>query len=162
MAQIAYGKAILDKFITYMTTQLSSLSLVYIGYSPSLAEEPVYPSKPRTDLPRFHVRPMLYEISPGMPSRTSDFVYRAITYYYRRQSAGQNHTALLLQDLETIVNPFIYNWDEASMDVSGQSLMGCIPEEVRVLPTLAHDFHDPELRVSVVEISWRIISQSRA
>lgn len=154
--------ALIDALDTYLTGHASvvGLGLVYLGPSPQLAPEPVYPSSPVADCPRLHIRAYRQRMTP-MPSLRTDMAQQVSLWYYRRQTPGQNHAQLLQQDLDTLSSVFTGEWDPAGLDAATEAFYGAFVEEVVVHDELRHELDDPRLRVSVGEIVLRLDSSSR-
>lgn len=153
---------LLDALDTFLTAHagIVTLGLVYLGPSPVLAPEPIYPSSPVADCPRLHIRPSSQRMEP-MPVTRTDMHHLVSLWYYRRQTPGQNHPQLLIQDLDTITSSLVGTWTSAGLEAATEAFYGAYIEVVEVHPELRHDFDDPRLRVSVGEIVLRLDTSSR-
>ena len=119
-----------------------------------------YPSNPYTMCPRLQLRMMTQDITPGPPQggQAQDAVYKFSLFYQRRQTMGEPHQILLIDDLEIICNRLILfkMYPPEIEAVEGFSNFKSYPASFIVHNDLRHDFDDPNLRISVGEINYAL------
>lgn len=165
MAHTAKGKAQGDALLAHLNAQASIVALGLVGgarWTQGARQEPAYPTDPRGDCPSLELRMRTEEVSPGNTYGRSHAGATFTLWYKRRQTPGQDHQQLLVQDVEAIINVLLGRWRPAGMvAVAGQSFYGVYPKDPPIVhDELRHEFDDPALRVSVAEIP--LVAQSDA
>jgi len=165
----AFGDAIittLQNAITNTSLSITGLSTGDVGWARAILTEPMYIVNPNT-LPVIKVRFNNYSASPG-PSKRMECEYEFSIFYFRKQTVGQQHQELLIQDLEKIAEVFTNNNDSwrptelASIDTDNQQLLTAFVSSIIMYPELHYDIDDPSIRISTGEIKLNILSYSYA
>lgn len=134
--------------ISYGQSKLAGLGLKYLGWAKQMAgSSPVYPPDPRDACPRLELRALTTDFNV-LASYGLDFDMALVWWYYRRQTIGENHQELLLQDMAEIEKVFSAGCRPSPMLQAGACLVQPIQATYR--EELRHPrVDDPELRVSV-------------
>lgn len=164
----AKGKANGDAFIAFLNGQAAITTLLgganRVAWQDGTQREPFYPVNPYTDCPSLRLRMFVQDVGPGKNAGRSEANAEYSLWYKRLQVPGQAHQALLIADLETILNLIMGRWRPANMQaVPDQAFFGLYPKQPPVIhDELHHEFDDPRLRVSVAEIPLRAVSEALA
>lgn len=147
--------AVLDGIVAFYAAHLGT-TIEFIGRSPILGPEPVYPPCVRKVARRLHVRLPSVTLSPGPPQQKSVVDYVVPVVYYRRNDGGAGHADSLVAEAQSLLDPWLMNWRPSQLRdpaIPGLELISAVPESM----TFMADLSDPTgPGVSVVELQIRI------
>ncbi len=156
------GKAIGDTILTYVGGYIATAPIPItlatpIDWMPNTDEPSTsYPPNPYLLCPSLQLRLYTSEVSPGPPvaGTAHNATYRFSLWYYRRQTRGQSHQELLIQDLETIANPWTIDrlFPAQFSAITGFKPLRATSPGYTVYSEIRHEFDHPNLRISVGEV----------
>jgi hypothetical protein len=154
------GKPMGDAILHLLLPLKTTLGLVRLGWLRNMSD-PVtsYPTNPYRQCPRMLLRYYTAEFMPGPPRggtvQGTNYTYSII--YQRRQTPGEEHQELLVNESELIANFFSENsWQPYLLQaVPGYDLISAVPQ-ITYHPELRHEFDDPNLRISVCEVVIKV------
>lgn len=150
---------IAQAMVTWLNGKSAVQALGTVVLDLSGVPHPRYPINPVADCPRLllalNVAQNQLAISNGRES-----TYQISLWYYRRQTAGQEHRRLLAEAIQDIEQEFLT--DARPTALQNYTLQLQTPYEIRYHDDMAHPLSDePRLRVSVAEILLIIQSSAR-
>lgn len=150
-------RAITGALATYLSSNLSGLSLVSCAVDKQATQHPRYPANPVTQLPAIFVRAYKSDVE-ALTNQGARWTQSVSIWYYRKQTPGQAHQDLLMSDLKTIHELILSNYNPTALSAVGAEFVQAV--EVVVHDELEHPFGEPKLRVSVGEIVLQITARS--
>lgn len=155
------GDAIINVLRNGVTSlDIDGLESGDIDWARAIISEPGYILDPNQALPQIKLLFINLTDRLGMNARL-DCVYEYALYYFRKQTVGEDHQELILQDINNIFELFSDNaaqWRPAEFALIGagppeeQQLQSIVPTEVKFYPELRHTIDLPSIRISVAEI----------
>lgn len=164
MAHTAKGKALGDALIAHLTGESTVTAIATPAWADSMGAEPFYPIDPVSDCPSITLEIHTEDIKPqpGRGGMGSAITISGSIWLKRRQTAGQAHQTMMLTDMETVMNTLLGNWRPTEfINVAGQSNYGLTFQNPIIRDEMRHPFGEPRLTVSVAEIPFVIICESR-
>lgn len=162
-------EAVSQGFVDYLNSrqQIIDLSLAEDGLAKSFPGRPEsasssYPANPYIQCPRLLLvtEDAIFRPRTGGGGLIHDVVYTCSIFYQRRQVPGQQHHAIMRVDADSIINPFSHDKLQppplTNPSIPGFLLTKCFPGQVTFHPDLYHEFRDPYLTVSVVQVNFVI------
>lgn len=150
-------KAITEELATYLSSNLASLSLVSCAVDKGVAPHPRYPANPVAMLPAVFVRAYTSEVE-ALTNQGAKWQQSVSVWYYRKQTASQNHQQLLMADLKTIHEVLLQDYCPTALGSAGAEFVQAT--EIVVHDEISHPMGEPRLRVSVGEILLKITARS--
>lgn len=155
-----------DAFKTWMSSELSSLSLNSFEWHRHMRDQPSYPADPRNACPRGFIR--LDQAGHttgdgGLGCAQAGFVYQFSLWLQYLQTPGQAHQRLLCQGID-VIHTAILREEFDLAEVIGLYPVYEIEVEIiqsTVFSELEHEYRDPALRVSVAQTSFTLSGQLR-
>jgi len=155
-------KEVGDALITFLSSSVvSPLGLVSWGWTGRPTQDLIYPSLPRTRLPKATLRAVSGNSNSatiGACKANAEYVYEI--RYYAVQVPGQDHHERTLRALKRFVDPFARTGFAPQLGVNGfteieSTLIEAIEDD------LDHPLGDPNLRVSCFGINLTIRGQTQ-
>lgn len=159
---LSIGKELGNAILTflYSRAEITALNLLQFGWFKNLISPgSAYPTNPYLQCPRLMLRYEGISIQPGPPrgGTTAKVTYAYSLFYYKRQNVKEEHQQLFANDVESIVSVFTSEAFHPSLIemVAGFQNWSLVPVQVSYHDEMKHDFDDPNLRISVAELSLR-------